>query len=132
MRTIASTALTLLDSSAPEVTETEASAATCRKHDISRLKNGYFSKDGELGLLEAKRNLARGAVLTPANLAPLMLVRAGQQATLVLDYNGLQVKSSGKAVQSARMGELVRVSNSQSQKIMQGVVAGEGLVRISI
>ena len=108
------------------------SAVTYRKHDVSRLKNGYYSKDSELGMLEARRNLARGTVLTPANLSPLMLVRAGQQVTLMLDYNGLQVKSSGKALQSARLGELVRVRNSQSQKIVQGVVAGEGLVRISI
>ena len=110
----------------------DESVVTYHKHDVSRLKNGYYSKDSELGMLEARRNLARGAVLTPANLSPLMLVRAGQQVTLVLDYKGLQVKSSGKALQSARLGELVRVRNSQSQKIVQGVVAGEGLVRISI
>lgn len=110
----------------------DESVVAFRKHDISRLKNGYYSKDSELGMLEARRSLSRGAVLTPKNLAPLMLVRAGQQVTLVLDYNGLQVKSSGKALQSARLGELVRVRNGQSQKIVQGVVAGEGLVRISI
>jgi len=110
----------------------DESAAAFEKHNIARLKNGYFSRDSALGLLEAKRNLVRGTVLTPANLKPLMLVRSGQRVTLVLDYNGLQIKSSGKALRSARMGELVKVRNSQSQKIVEGVVVGEGLVRISI
>ena len=110
----------------------DESQVTYEKHDIARLKNGYYSKESVLGLLEAKRNLARGSVLTPANLKPLMLVRSGQRVTLLLDYNGLQVKSSGKALQSARLGELVKVRNSQSNKIVEGVVAGEGLVRISI
>lgn len=105
---------------------------TYEKHNIARLKNGYYSRDSVLGLLEAKRNLSRGSVLTPANLKPLMLVRSGQQVTLLLDYNGLQVRSSGKALRSARLGELVKVRNSQSNKIVEGVVAGEGVVRISI
>lgn len=110
----------------------DGSKVTYKKHDITRLKNGYYSKDSALGLLEARRNLARGSVLTPANLKPLMLVRSGQRVTLLLDYNGLQVRSSGKALRSARMGELVKVLNSQSNKIVEGIVAGEGLVRISI
>ena len=108
------------------------SKVTYEKHDIARLKNGYYSRDSGLGLLEAKRNLARGSVLTTANLKPLMLVRSGQQVTLLLDYNGLQVRSSGKALRSARLGELVKVRNSQSNKIVEGVVTGEGLVQISL
>lgn len=102
------------------------------KRDIARLKNGYYSEPGALQQLQARRNLKRGAVLTPANLAPRMLVRSGQQVTLVLDYNGLQVKSSGKALDSASIGELVRVRNSQSKKIIEGVVSGDALVQVSL
>lgn len=108
------------------------SAISFQKHNIARLKNGYYSKHSALHQLEARRNLARGTILTPSNLSPLLLVRSGQQVTLVLDYRGLQIKSTGKALRSARMGQLVKVRNSQSQKIVEGVVAGEGLVRISI
>jgi len=108
------------------------SAISFQKHNIARLNNGYYSKQSALHQLEARRNLARGTVLTPSNLSPLLLVRSGQQVTLVLDYNGLQIKSTGKALRSATLGQLVKVRNSQSQKIVEGVVAGEGLVRISI
>ena len=108
------------------------SAISFQKHNVARLKNGYYSKHSALRQLEAKRNLARGVVLTPSNLSPLLLVRSGQQVTLVLDYNGLHIKSTGKALRSATLGQLVKVRNSQSQKIVEGVVAGEGLVRIGI
>jgi flagella basal body P-ring formation protein FlgA len=110
----------------------DESAITFQKHNIARLKNGYYSKNSALQQLQARRNLVRGAVLTPSNLSPLLMVRSGQQVTLVLSYNGLQIKSTGKALQSATLGQLVRVRNSQSLKIVEGVVAGEGLVRISI
>ena len=110
----------------------DASAVRYQKHNVARLKNGYFAKSTTLQPLEARRNLARGAVLTPRNLTPRLLVRAGQQVTLVISLNGLQVKSTGKALQSARLGEVVRVRNSQSLKIVEGVVSGNGLVEVSI
>lgn len=108
------------------------SVITFQKHNIARLKNGYYSKTSALGELQTKRNMARGTVLTPSRLAPLLMVRSGQQVTLVLNYNGLQIRSSGKALKSATLGELVKVRNSQSQKIVEGVVEGEGLVRVGI
>jgi len=110
----------------------DESAITFQKHNIARLKNGYYSKNSALHQLQAKRNLVRGTVLTPSRLAPLLMVRSGQQVTLVLSYNGLQIKSTGKALQSATLGQLIKVRNSQSLKIVEGVVSGEGLVRISI
>lgn len=110
----------------------DESAIGFQKHNIARLKNGYYSKTSALDQLQAKRNLARGTVLTPSRLAPLLMVRSGQQVTLILNYNGLQIRSSGKALQSATLGQLVKVRNSQSMKIVEGVVSGEGLVRISI
>ncbi len=67
-------------------------AISFQKHNISRLKNGYYSKTSALDQLQAKRNLARGTVLTPSRLAPLLMVRSGQQVTLLLMYNGLQIR----------------------------------------
>ncbi len=108
------------------------SAFRFEKRDIALLNKGYFATRDALYQLQAKRNLRRGDVLTPANLSPKLLVRSGQQVTLVLSYKGLQVKSSGTALHSARLGEVVRVRNSQTQKVVEGVVSGEALVKVSI
>ena len=108
----------------------DESAVNFEKRSISRLNNGYFTRDSSLNQLQARRNLARGTILTPANLAPRMLVRSGQQVTLVLNFKGLQVKSTGQALQSASLGQLVRVRNKQSSKIVEGVVSGEALVQV--
>lgn len=108
------------------------SAFRFEKRDIALLNKGYFSSRDALYQLQAKRNLRRGDVLTPANLVPKLLVRSGQKVTLVLSYKGLEIKSSGTALHSARLGEMVRVRNSQSQKVVEGVVSGEGLVQVSI
>lgn len=110
----------------------DSAAVDFKKHNIARLKNGYYSKDSNLDQLAARRNLAPGTVLTPANVSARLLVRSGQQVSLVLDYNGMQIRSSGEALQSASLGEVVKVRNSQSRKVVEGVVSGEGQVRINL
>ena len=110
----------------------DSSAVRFQKHNITSLKNGYYSRDSNLEQLESRRNLAQGTVLTPSNLSPRLLVRSGQRVTLVLDYNGLQIRSTGEALQSAGLGEVVRVRNTQSLKIVEGVVSGEAQVRVNL
>ena len=110
----------------------DVSTVRLQKTDISRLKNGYFADVDALDALEVRRNLPAGTVLTTRNLQPRTLVKSGQQVTLVLNYRGLQVKSSGRALQSARLGQRVRVRNDQSQRIVEGVVSGEGVVQVTI
>ncbi len=110
----------------------DESAVRFQKTNVSRLNNGYFLKRSALRQLQARRDLIQGTVLTSKNLAPRLLVQSGQRVTLVLNYNGLQIKSSGLALQSASLGQVVKVRNSQSQKIVEGIVSGEALVRVSL
>jgi len=110
----------------------DTTAVRFQKHNIASLKNGYYSRDSNLEQLESRRNLVQGTVLTPANLSPRLLVRSGQQVTLVLNYNGMQIRSTGEALQSASLGEVVKVRNSQSLKVVEGVVSGEAQVRVSL
>ena len=71
-----------------------------QKTNISRLSSGYYKRDKNLESLEVSRNLASGTILTPANLRPKLMVKSGQQVTLILKYKGLSIRSSGKALQS--------------------------------
>ena len=103
-----------------------------QKQNISRLNNGYYSQVIELVGLESRRNIKRGTILTPASLIPRLMVKSGQQVTLILDYKGLQIKSTGQALQSARRGDVIKVRNNQSRRIVEGVVSGEAQVRVNI
>ena len=106
--------------------------AKFEKNNVSRLSSGYYTRADDLRFLEAGRNLKRGSILTPRNLKPRMMVKSGQKVTLILDYKGIQIKSSGHALRSARIGQIVKVRNSQSQRIVEGIVSGEAQVKISI
>ncbi len=101
-----------------------------RKTRVTGLRQGYFTAKDSLERLQARRNLPAGRVLTPANLAEKKLVHSGQSVNILLDIKGLQIKSSGKALQSASLGQVIKVKNLQSQKIIQATVSGPGEVRV--
>ena len=110
----------------------DASAVAFQKQNIAQLRNGYYVKNSNFNQLQARRNLSQGTVLTPKNMSPRLMVRSGQLVTLVLDYNGLQIKSTGTALKSAALGQVVQVRNSQSLRIVEGIVSGEAQVRVNI
>ena len=110
----------------------DASRVVLQKVRISDLNSGYFDTSDSITDYQVKRPLKRGDVLTSRNLVPKMMVKSGQLVTLVLDYRGIQIKSSGLALRSARLGEIIKVRNLQSSRIVEGIVSGEATVRVSI
>lgn len=103
-----------------------------RKTNVSQLTRGYFRQISSLEMLQVKNNLPANRVLNPSNLVARKLVKLGQKVTIVLNFKGLQVKSSGEALTSASEGQLIKVRNTVSNKIIQGVVSGDGEVRVSL
>ena len=103
-----------------------------RKTNTSLLQQGYFKDPAELQNMQAKQSLKTGTVLTTANLAARKLVTSGQRITMILDIQGLQVKTTGVALQSAALGELIKVRNPQSNRVVEGVVSGAGQVKVSL
>ena len=102
------------------------------KQKVSGLRQGYFRKDVDVSHLQARRNLGAGTILTPQTVAPRLMVKSGQIVTIVLNHKGIAIRSSGKALQSARLGELVRVRNTQTSRVVEGIVQGEALVRVNL
>jgi flagellar basal body P-ring formation protein FlgA len=103
-----------------------------KKTNISTLNRGYFRHIEDLKNLQAKNNLSANIVLNPSNLAPRKLIKSGQKVTIVLNFNGLEVKSSGEALSAASEGQLIKVRNTGSNKIIQGIVSANGQVKVSL
>ncbi len=103
-----------------------------RKKKITSLHQGYFRKADSIERLQSKRNLAANTILTSANVAAKLLVTSGQKVTILLKINGLQIKSTGLALQSASLGQRIKVRNTQSNKIVEGTVSSEGQVSIRL
>jgi flagella basal body P-ring formation protein FlgA len=79
-----------------------------------------------------KRSLPVGTALTVDMLQPDILVRRGQQVTLIAADGPVQIRAQGQALTEGAIDERVRVQNVSSLKVVEGVVESAGVVRVGI
>lgn len=79
-----------------------------------------------------KRSLPVGTALTVDMLQPDVLVRRGQQVTLIAANGSVQIRAQGQALTEGAVDERVRVQNVSSLKVVEGVVESDGIVRVGL
>jgi flagella basal body P-ring formation protein FlgA len=112
----------------------ELGAADVRvvEQDLGSLPPGSLSVATEAVGKRLKRSIAAGTPVTSSMLKVTQLVRRGQAVVLLAKAGGVQVRSAGKALDSAAKGERVRVENSTSGRVVEGIVVAEGVVQVSL
>lgn len=79
-----------------------------------------------------RRALPAGSALTVDALTPDILVRRGQQVTLIAQTGGIEIRAQGQALSEGAAHERVRVQNVTSRKVVEGVVESDGIVRVGL
>jgi flagella basal body P-ring formation protein FlgA len=80
--------------------------------------------------LEAVRPIRAGEIVTQHHLRPRIVVKRGENVTLILEGRGFRVTTVGLAVEDARRGDAVRVLNPTSKREVIGRAEATGLVRV--
>lgn len=79
----------------------------------------------------AKRALATGTELKHNMLATPLAIKRGEQTLITASGSGLKVQMNGKALQDGSAGDLIRVKNLSSDRVIQGEVQLDGTVNIN-
>jgi len=102
------------------------------KRDLAALRGSYFTSFDPIVNRPVKRTLAAGAVLSPEWLSVPKMIRRGQKVIIQAESSHFAVKMSGQALSDGEAGQRIRVRNDQSARIVEGTVAGPGLVLIAL
>ncbi|WP_225319022.1 flagellar basal body P-ring formation chaperone FlgA [Cellvibrio sp. KY-GH-1] len=78
---------------------------------------------------EAKRNIGKGEVFKTNQMDSPTTVRRGEVVMLESIAGAIKVSSSGTAMSDGRLGQKIRVKNSSSERVISGIVKGQGLVQ---
>jgi flagella basal body P-ring formation protein FlgA len=100
------------------------------KRDVSHYPNGYFTDVEAVNGLVARRALAVDTVLTPQHVEPPRLVLRGEHVRISGGKSAIQVFAVGEALADGRAGERVRVKNLRSERIIEALVVGRGVVEV--
>ena len=90
----------------------------------------YLRELAEVAGRVPARFLKTGTPLSADVLQAARVLEAGDPVTLVTNYNGIEVKAEGIALQRGRVGERIRVRNARSAKVLLGTVVDAHTVRL--
>jgi flagella basal body P-ring formation protein FlgA len=107
-----------------------AQALRIEHRDAARLAGVPLTDPAQALGQTLRRGGRPGQVLRQADLVATPLLRRGQPVSLVAGGPGFEVRMAGRALADAGPGEVVRVENLASRRVLAGVVAGPGLVRV--
>lgn len=108
----------------------DASHVETRRQRMPGMGSTYISDVRELQGRHLKRSVPAGTALTADMLAADILVKRGQQVTLLTAIAGVEIRASGKALTEGGLRDRVRVQNTSSFKVIEGTVEAADIVRV--
>ena len=87
----------------------------------SRALKYYTVPDQVIGKV-SNRLIKVGTILNQNMLRGPIIMYAGDEITLISNYNGVQIKTPGIATQPGREGIIIKVKNASSGKVLKGRV----------
>lgn len=98
------------------------------RQELARHDRGFFGRVEQVVGQSAKRRIRPGQMLTNDLLAAPLWVRRGEPVTIVARHDGIEASTLGVALANGREGDIVRVRNRSSEKIIDVQVIGDGVV----
>lgn len=81
--------------------------------------------------MSPRRTAAAGKALQANDLDAPMLVRKGQLVTVTLKNGAIALSLQGRAMQNGGSGDMVRILNTSSNQVVEGIVTGEQTVSVT-
>ncbi len=101
-----------------------------QKRDVASLTGGYVTDRRQILGKIPRYALRAGIEIAPRMLQAPTLVRRGEHITIIAASVGLEVRTAGEALADGTQGELMRVRNLLTKRIIQGVVSAAGVVSV--
>ena len=98
--------------------------------NLAQLNYGYFIDKKALIGKATTRRLNRDQVIIPSQITDPVLIKRGEQVILIAKSSGFSVKMSGKAMMDGRKGQLIKVKNLSSKRVVEGRVIRSGEVSV--
>ena len=99
--------------------------------NIAKLPKESFDVKKEIVGKEATRNISKGDIFSNISLVSPPLVRNGDKIKIVYETPLLSAIVTGVALQDGGDSEKIKIKNDSSNKILEGYVVRQGLVRVN-
>lgn len=101
-----------------------------KKLNISNTRGNYVTQPDDVMGLTVKRRVRELQPLAMNQLDSPVLVERGQRVMMIAEQGGVQAQTVGEAMKKGRKGEMIKVKNQSSERVVSAIVADSGVVRM--
>lgn len=102
------------------------------KIQLTGLRSAYLSDAKQAINHVLKRRVNRGDIISVNNLSKRMLIKKGDNITIIAKNNGFQIGMKGIALMAGSKGDKIKVKNIKTKKVIQGIIFDTQTVRVNI
>lgn len=95
-----------------------------------RLPRSTITDVDQIVGMSAKRSLQSGKPIAIADVRRPLLVNKGDSVTMYLTTPAMQLTAKGRALEPGSEGDTIRISNSQTNTVVDAIVTGSGQARV--
>ncbi|UCC43445.1 MAG: flagellar basal body P-ring formation protein FlgA [Candidatus Zixiibacteriota bacterium] len=103
-----------------------------KRMDVTSLREQPICSIDRVEGLRSKRNLRRGTILTSGAVEPVPDIEVGREVTIIFDDGMCCITVPGRPLQSGCIGDLVKVKNKSSGKIVTARVVDGSTVAVQL
>ena len=101
-----------------------------QRMDTARLPSGYVTDSAKLSGLAVKRAITPGTIVTDSLVAKPVMIKRGSSVVIHARSGEIEITAAGQALQDGVEGQIIRVQNINSKRIVTAKVIDEGIVQI--
>lgn len=106
------------------------SDVTLKKTNIASARDEYVTDPKQIAGLTVKRRLLESQPISRNQLDDPILVNRGQWVLMIAGQNGVEGRTRGEALKKGKYGDVIKVKNESSSRVVSAVVDGPGIVRM--
>jgi len=107
-----------------------ASDVRIEEREVGNTTAKYLTKIDDVTGLVTNRLIREGTIFTQTMLQNPVILEAGTSVSILVDMNGVKIKTDGVTLQRGRIGQLIRVRNATSQKVLRARVLDHMTVEV--
>lgn len=99
-----------------------------KKLNVSNAHGGYVLRPQEVLGLTVKRRIHELQPIAMTQLDAPVLVERGQSVAMIAIQDGVEAQTVGEAMKKGRKGEMIKVKNESSERVVNAIVTDTGVV----
>ena len=101
------------------------------KMDVTKIGHYYFTEPKVVIGMVLKRVVNAGTPINSMMIDKPIIMKRMSMIRIISRFGGIEVETDGQALQDGREGDLIRIKNMRSNKILSGKVVDQVTVDVS-